>query len=218
MENKEADALRDCCGSFIKRVQEECGLMIHHVEVTPRQTSCMCVPSRQGGHKTVPVLDIYFRDESYQRVVDDRGRLTDDVNDKLRKLWQETTIPYGRDINRKDYCDARMYITAFHFEKRCFFDFTVNRQDEISALLKNLLGVRPERLYPSVEGISIVYSASDYAALGIEARAESLKKEIITLADRYIADKYWEKIINRSYIRFLHPEMPGYNGYWLWLG
>ena len=120
----ELDALRACYEVFIKRLQEECELMIHHVEATSRKMSCMCVESRQGGYKSVPTL----------------------------------------------------------------------------------------------EGINIVYSTPDYMALGIEARAEGLKKEIYALAEKYCAEKYQEKIINTSYVRFLHPEMPGYNGYYLWLG
>ena len=93
-----------------------------------------------------------------------------------------------------------------------------NRQNEISALLNRVLGVRPKKLYPALEGINIVYSTPDYMTLGIEVRAEGLKKEIYALAEKYFAEKYQEIIINTSYVRFLHPEMPGYNGYYLWLG
>ncbi|MCR5733474.1 MAG: hypothetical protein K6G22_02605 [Lachnospiraceae bacterium] len=218
MEDQTSDALIACCGDFTKRSQEEYGLMIHHVEATSRKMSCMGVESSQGGNKSVPTLDVYFRDGSYQNVVDDRGQITGEMSDRLRKLWQETTIPYGMCLNRKDYCDPRMYITAINFDQRCFYDFAVNSQTEISALLKSLLGVQPQRLYTAFEGISIVYSASDYTVLRIEDKAESLRKEMIVMADKYIADKYKEMIVHTSYIRFLHPEMPGYNAYWLWLG
>lgn len=219
MENvrNESDALSACYDAFIQRTQEECGLMIHHVESTSRKMSCMCVESRQGGYKTVPTLSIYFRDESFRKAVDERRQLTDELSEKLRKLWQETTIPYGIYLNRKDYCDSRMYIHAFNFEQRCFYDFTQNRKNEICAMLKSKLGSQPSNLYPDIDGISIVYSTSDYVALEIETKVESLKKEIITLAEKYIFDKYNEDIIITSYIRFLHPEMSGYNGYHLWL-
>ncbi len=219
MENvkSESDALRACYETFIKRSQEEYGLMIHHVEATPRKMSCMCVESKQGGNKLVPVLDIYFRDVSFQKVVDERGQLTDEISEKLRKLWQETTIPYGMFLNRKDYCDSRMYINAFHFEQRCFYDYATNRKNEIIDLLNARTGAKPEKLYPSPEGINIVYPTSDYMALGIEAKAEELRNEIIALARDYIYDKYQDKVTITSYVRFLHPQMPGYNGYWLWL-
>ena len=63
-----------------------------------------------------------------------------------------------------------------------------------------------------------MFSRSDYEARGIGAKAESLKEEIIALADEYISVKYHEQVANASYIRFFHPEMPGYIGYGLWLG
>ena len=89
MENvrNESDALSACYDAFIQRTQEECGLMIHHVESTSRKMSCMCVESRQGGYKTVPTLSIYFRDESFRKAVDERRQLTDELSEKLRKLW-----------------------------------------------------------------------------------------------------------------------------------
>lgn len=214
----ESDALRACSEIFVKRSQEEYGLKIHHAEATSRKNSCMCVETQNGRDKPVPVLDVYFRDESYRKVADDRGRLTAEMSEMLRKLWQETTIPFGMYLNRKDYCDSRMYITAIDFEQRCFYDYVTNRQNEIIALLNAKLGVRPSKLYPSHEGISIVFSASDYAAARVESKAERLREEIIALAGRYITEKYQEKPVITSYIRFLHSEMPGYNGYYLWLG
>ena len=214
----ESDALKACSGIFVKRVQEECGLLVHHVEAASRKKSCMSVETRNGRIKQVPVLSVYFMDESYRKAADDRGSLSDGLSEQLRKIWQETTIPYGLYLNRKDYCDSGMFIRAVYFEQRCFYDYITNRQSEITALLKSRLGVSPEKLYPAHEGLSIVFSKSDYIEHGIEAEAESLKQEIAAQADRYITGKYHEKIGNASYIRFLHPEMPGYNGYGLWLG
>ena len=214
----ESEALRACSESFVKRVQEECGLSVHHVEAASRKKSSMSVETTNGRCKQVPVLSVYFRDESYRKAADDRGNLTEEMSGQLRKIWQETTIPYGTYLNRQDYCDSRMYIHAVDFEQRCFYDYITNRQNEITALLKARLGVSPEKLYPAHEGLSIVFSRSDYEARGIGAKAESLKEEIIALADEYISVKYHEQVANASYIRFFHPEMPGYNGYGLWLG
>lgn len=219
MENvrNESDALKACSTVFVQRASEEFGLDVHHVDADSRKKSCMCVETQNGRSKQVPVLGVYFRDASFQKVVDDRGRLTPELSEQLRKLWQEITIPYGVYLNRKDYCDSRMYVNAFNFEQRCFYDYVSNRQSEISDLLYRRLGVRPERIYPSPECVSIVYSTADFMSLRLEARAESLQEEIFALADRYMTEKYHEKIKKATYIRFLHPGMPGYNAYGLWL-
>ena len=111
-----------------------------------------------------------------------------------------------------------MYIHASDFEQKCFYDFVSGRQKEIVELLNSRLGGRPERVYPALEGVNIVYTKADYEALEIETKAESLREEIYAMADRYMCEKYQQKINNVSYIRFMHPEMPGYNGYGLWLG
>lgn len=214
----ESDALRACCDEFISEISKECGYHTHHVEVTPRKSSCMCVEIENGRNREVPVLDLCFWDDSYQMITDDRGRLKSDISDKLRSLWQETTIPYRMYLDKKEYCDSKMYVFASDFERKCFYDYITGRQSEILELLEKSLGIRPERLYPAHEGINIVYKTSDYIALELDTKAESLKEEIYSLADRYITDKYQQKIKIVSYIRFLHREMPGYNEYGLWLG
>ena len=187
----EADALRACYEEFIEAAQSECGLAIHHVEATSRRNSCISVETGNGGSSRVPVLDICFRDESFQKVTDDRRQMTEEAGGTLRKLWQKVTVPYG------------MYFA---------------RKDEIAVLLENRLGVRPAKLYTAPEGISIVYTAPDYEALDLASEADRLREEIYALADKYITTKYQQRITMVSYVRFLHPEMPGYSGYGLWLG
>ncbi len=214
----ESDALRDCSDKFVSDARSEYDLDIHHIEVTSRKNSCISVDTDNGKGRLVPVLDIYFMDDSFQKLVDERKRLKTDVSDKLRKLWQETTILFREYLNKQEYCDPQMYIHASDFEQKCFYDFITNKQTEITELLKNRLGVLPERLYTALEGINIVYTTADYTALELETRADGLREEICALADRYIVEKYRQSIMNVSYVRFLHPEMPGYNGYGLWLG
>ena len=214
----EADALRACYEEFIEAAQSECGLAIHHVEATSRRNSCISVETGNGGSSRVPVLDICFRDESFQKVTDDRRQMTEEAGGTLRKLWQKVTVPYGMYFARKDYCDSRMYLHASDFEQKCFYDFISDRKDEIAVLLENRLGVRPAKLYTAPEGISIVYTAPDYEALDLASEADRLREEIYALADKYITTKYQQRITMVSYVRFLHPEMPGYSGYGLWLG
>ncbi len=119
----EADALRACYEEFIEAAQSECGLAIHHVEATSRRNSCISVETGNGGSSRVPVLDICFRDESFQKVTDDRRQMTEEAGGTLRKLWQKVTVPYGMYFARKDYCDSRMYLHASDFEQKCFYDF-----------------------------------------------------------------------------------------------
>ena len=216
--NNETEALRACSEEFIADIQREYGLDIHHVEVTLRKNSCIRAETANGDSKVVPALNIYFLDESFSKVIDDRKQLKTDMTDKIRKMWQEATIPYKQYLNKKECCDPHMYIHASDFEQKCFYDFVSGRQKEIVELLNSRLGGRPERVYPALEGVNIVYTKADYEALEIETKAESLREEIYAMADRYMCEKYQQKINNVSYIRFMHPEMPGYNGYGLWLG
>ncbi len=216
--NNETEALRACSEEFIADIQREYGLDIHHVEVTLRKNSCIRAETANGDSKVVPALNIYFLDESFSKVIDDRKQLKTDMTDKIRKMWQEATIPYRQYLNKKECCDPHMYIHASDFEQKCFYDFVSGRQKEIVELLNSRLGGRPERVYPALEGVNIVYTKADYEALEIETKAESLREEIYAMADRYMCEKYQQKINNVSYIRFMHPEMPGYNGYGLWLG
>lgn len=216
--NNETEALRACSEEFIADIQREYGLDIHHVEVTLRKNSCIRAETANGDSKVVPALNIYFLDESFSKVIDDRKQLKTDMTDKIRKMWQEATIPYRQYLNKKECCDPHMYIHASDFEQKCFYDFVSGRQKEIVELLNSRLGGRPERVYPALEGVIIVYTKADYEALEIETKAESLREEIYAMADRYMCEKYQQKINNVSYIRFMHPEMPGYNGYGLWLG
>ena len=216
--NNETEALRACSEEFIADIQREYGLDIHHVEVTLRKNSCIRAETANGDSKVVPALNIYFLDESFSKVIDDRKQLKTDMTDKIRKMWQEATIPYRQYLNKKECCDPHMYIHASDFEQKCFYDFVSGRQKEIVELLNSRLGGRPERVYPALEGVIIVYTKADYEALEIETKAESLREQIYAMADRYMCEKYQQKINNVSYIRFMHPEMPGYNGYGLWLG
>ena len=216
--NNETEALRACSEEFIADIQREYGLDIHHVEVTLRKNSCIRAETANRDSKVVPALNIYFLDESFSKVIDDRKQLKTDMTDKIRKMWQEATIPYKQYLNKKECCDPHMYIHASDFEQKCFYDFVSGRQKEIVELLNSRLGGRPERVYPALEGVNIVYTKADYEALEIETKAESLREEIYAMADRYMCEKYQQKINNVSYIRFMHPEMPGYNGYGLWLG
>ncbi len=216
--NNETEALRACSEEFIADIQREYGLDIHHVEVTLRKNSCIRAETANGDSKVVPALNIYFLDESFSKVIDDRKQLKTDMTDKIRKMWQEATIPYKQYLNKKECCDPHMYIHASDFEQKCFYDFVSGRQKEIVELLNSRLGGRPERVYPALEGVNIVYTKADYEALEIETKAESLREEIYAMAERYMCEKYQQKINNVSYIRFMHPEMPGYNGYGLWLG
>lgn len=142
--NNETEALRACSEEFIADIQREYGLDIHHVEVTLRKNSCIRAETANGDSKVVPALNIYFLDESFSKVIDDRKQLKTDMTDKIRKMWQEATIPYRQYLNKKECCDPHMYIHASDFEQKCFYDFVSGRQKEIVELLNSRLGAGPK--------------------------------------------------------------------------
>jgi hypothetical protein len=66
--------------------------------------------------------------------------------------------------------------------------------------------------------MSIVYETNDFTSLGIESKAAALGKEISDMAVAYVKEKYYETMEPLFYVRFCHPGMKDYNGYYLWLG
>ncbi len=116
----------------------------------------------------------------------------------FEKIWKEKRNGSARyDLYGRRYDDNGSETDWMPTEDRSRLDERISRAGSYFSLARPIPGQQ------QVEGISIVYSASDYTALRIEDKAESLRKEMI---------------VHTSYIRFLHPEMPGYNAYWLWLG
>lgn len=208
------DALKACSDKFIFRAHDEYDLNIHHVEVTDRDKSAMGVETSSGKTKIVPVLGVFFKDETYQRIADKRGKIPDDISDSLRKLWQEITIPYGQDINRKKYCDSKMLVFGRSYEGACFYDLFSKRKGEIVTRIKELTGVTPRNFYPAHEGVSVVFETNDYDKLDIER----LQKEVYALACDYTKEEFHETMEPRYYVRIYHPGMKDYNSYGLWLG
>ncbi len=65
---------------------------------------------------------------------------------------------------------------------------------------------------------NIAIRLADYMFLGIGPRAKSLEAAIYKKAQDYVVKKYSEKMDSEFNVKFWHPNMSGYNGYWLWLG
>ena len=216
--DSEAEILKTCYKVFVDRAMDWYGLSIHHVKIDKRKDSIMCVDTNGGGYKTVPVLEVYFREETFKKVVDDRKQITNEVSDNLRDMWWDILHSQENNIERNECFDERMIIHAFSYEQRCFYDFISNCQNEVSDLLKEKLGKRPQKVYPSYRGLNIVYETADYMFLGIEPRAKSLEAAIYKKAQDYVVKKYSEKMDSEFNVKFWHPNMSGYNGYWLWLG
>ena len=216
--NKVSDALKECNKLFVKRALEEYGYYVHHVEVADRDNSHFCVDTPNGRSKMVPTICIVFREETLVTIADDKGKIPGDIADSMRKLWQESTIPYGEIINRKKYCDSRMYVFTKSYERTCFYDFITNKKDDVNVFLKRRLGKAPYKIYTAHEGMSIVYETNDFTSLGIESKAAALGKEISDMAVAYVKEKYYETMEPLFYVRFCHPGMKDYNGYGLWLG
>lgn len=212
-----SEILNACCEAFVERARGWYGFNIHHVEVTKRADSSMSVDAK-GGHRTVPVLGIYFREETFSRVVDDRKQIKDSIADDLRDIWNDLTLPYRDDFDRDEYSDGRMYVHAWCYEQKCFYEFISNSVEQISDLLKNAAGFVPYKIYPSHDGINIVYETADYLNAGIDAKENDLRNEIYKLAQAYVAERFRESMEPSFYVKFWHPKMRGYNGYGLWLG
>ena len=69
--NSEAEILKTCYKVFVDRAMDWYGLSIHHVKIDKRKDSIMCVDTNGGGYKPVPVLEVYFREETFKKVVND---------------------------------------------------------------------------------------------------------------------------------------------------
>lgn len=216
--DSEAEILKTCYKVFVDRAMDWYGLSIHHVKIDKRKDSIMCVDTNGGGYKPVPVLEVYFREETFKKVVNDGKHIANEVSDNLRDMWWDILHSQENNIERNECFDERMIIHAFSYEQKCFNDFISNCQNEVSDLLKEKLGKRPQKVYPSYRGLNIVYETADYMFLGIEPRAKSLEAAIYKKAQDYVVEKYSEKMDSEFNVKFWHPNMSGYNSYWLWLG
>lgn len=45
------------------------GFAIHHVMIKKRKDSIMCVETSGGGYRSVPVLEVYFREETFKEEI-----------------------------------------------------------------------------------------------------------------------------------------------------
>lgn len=219
IKNSEANILSTCYKVFIDRAIEWYGFAVHHVKLVKRKDSHMGVETGYKKCKDVPVLEVNFREETYKKLVDERDCLTEEVSDNLRDMWWDILHPYEEYIDRDQCFDDRMLIEPYSYEQRCFLDFISNRQNEVSSLLEEKLGKRPNRIYPSNKGFNIVYETVDYMFLGIGRKSKSLEKAIYEKAQDYVMEKYRESMDYPDFfVKFWNPNMRGYNGYWLWLG
>ena len=216
--NREFNKLKVCYKAFVDRAMDQYGFAIHHVKIEKRKESIMCVETGKGKYKDVPVLEVSFREETFKKVVDERGLITKEVSDNLRDMWRDILHPYKEDIDYDECFDEQMIIHAWSYEQRCFYDFISNRQTEVSDLLKAELGKRPENIYPSDRGFNIVYETVDYTLLGIGFKSKRLEKAIYERAQDYVEKKYREIMDSEFHVKFWHPNMRGYNSYYLWLG
>lgn len=82
--NREFNKLKVCYRAFVDRAMDQYGFAIHHAKIEKRKESIMCVETGKGKYKDVPVLEVSFREETFKKVVDERGLITKEVSDLLK--------------------------------------------------------------------------------------------------------------------------------------
>ena len=92
----------------------------------------------------------------------------------------------------------------------------LDKKEDVNRYLIQRLKTGPKKIYAeSSPGINIIYESDDYNRLNIDSLKDELKAHIIEMAKESIERSCGQGIECNLNVKFWHPLMKGYNGYWL---
>ncbi|MBO4449935.1 MAG: hypothetical protein J5777_05075 [Clostridiales bacterium] len=171
-----------------------------------------------GKNKRVPYLYIKAKVPDYERIICEnrpQGLVNEEYFQKISAVWFDYVSAKYEDY--KEYYDPQMYIGTHCFDDECYERFAREQKDLVERFLIRTLGKAPEKLYASgLPGFNIVYGTIDFwrLKLGNDEVQSKIRDGIIELAKENVEKKYGPLTCNLD-VRFYHPKMKGYNGYWL---
>ena len=204
------EVAKECYQEFVRRAATEYGYNIAYINVVKRCDSAMHAETKSDYlGRIVPILQIYVKEDSLKK--EDPG---------FKALWKAVTKERENEFDLNEYYDKKMYVTVFSYEGTVYHEYVKDHRQEISDYLYGKVFARPSQIYQGYQpdGITVVFTPEDYAKRRIDKKEEELRKGILRLIDIYVLNKYMTKMEHEFYIDFKHPDMPGFNGYHLFLG
>ena len=200
--------------SFINSLKTDLDLNIADIQVMSVKESCFVA---EKSDKPVPYLELFALSDSYDRIIGEperMGLIDTHARSGILSIWSDLL---DDSLEEKEmFFDEDMYIGAGRYETLCYKSFAYDKKEDVNRYLIQRLKTGPKKIYAeSSPGINIIYESDDYNRLNIDLLKDELKAHIIEMAKESIERSCGQGIECNLTVKFWHPLMKGYNGYWL---
>lgn len=165
--------------------------------------------------KKIPRLHLYIRTIKAYKKLEINDHISKPKNKeyikKVRVIWKNIIKP---DMI-SGYYDDDMSIKFLSFPKHYFISKIYNLKEDIKKSIVKLNITQPKEIYCSSNpAFNIIFSDySDYQAAKLNNDFDLISNKIKEIMTKHINQEYKHLVGKFNFIRFLHPDMKGFNWY-----